>query len=54
MIPGKILHLSVSALFYLTEIPGVNLYIARKLRIDDKERKVLESEINSSLQSKAY
>lgn len=29
--------------------PGANLYIARKLRIEDKERKVLEFEINSSL-----
>lgn len=45
MILGKILHQSVFALFYLIEAPGANLYVARKLRIEDKGRKVLEFEV---------
>lgn len=49
MILGQFLHLHVLALFRLAEILGVSLYITRKLRMEDKERKVLEFEVNSSL-----
>lgn len=49
MILGQFLHLHVLALFSLTEILGVSLYVTRKLRMEDKERKVLEFEVNSSL-----
>lgn len=49
MILGQFLHLHVLDLFRLAEILGVSLYITRKLRMEDKERKVLEFEVNSSL-----
>lgn len=49
MILGQFLHLHVLALFRLAEILGVSVYITRKLRMEDKERKVLEFEVNSSL-----
>lgn len=49
MILGQFLHLHVLALFRLAEILGVSLYITRKLRMEDKERKVLEFEVNSRL-----
>lgn len=50
---GKVLHLSVFALLYFTEVPGVNSCIARKSGLGDKEVKVLEFEINSRFESKA-
>lgn len=54
MTPGQFLHLRGVALLCLTEILGVRLYMARKLRMEGKERKVLKFEINASLKSKAY
>lgn len=51
---GWFLHLNVMALFCLTGILGVSLYITEKLRMEDEEGRVLEFEINASLKSKPY
>lgn len=51
---GWFLHLNVVALFCLTGILGVSLYITGKLRMEDEEGRVLEFEINASLKSKPY
>lgn len=54
MVLGQFPHLHGVALLCLAEVFGVSLYITRKLRMEDKERKVLGFEINASLKSKAY
>lgn len=51
---GWFLHLNMMALFCLTGILGVSLYITGKLRMEHEEGRVLEFEINASLKSKPY